>query len=87
MNNAIPALFAAVFMASCAGRPPLEAPLAIPIPPLDSHAATPCPDITISANPKIAVVEHRRALADCETRRAVAVGSYNLLRDEFGLRQ
>ena len=53
---------------------------------LDSFASTPCSDPQINRNPKIAVVEHRRALADCEARRALAVESYDLVRGEYGLR-
>lgn len=57
----------------------------VPIPPLDSEAATPCPDPGIDRNPKVAVVEHRRALAVCEERRTLAVNAYDNVRRKFGL--
>ncbi|CAH1672245.1 hypothetical protein [Chelatococcus asaccharovorans] len=58
----------------------------MPIPPLNSEARTPCPDPGIDRNPKIAVVQHRRALAVCEGRRALAVESYEAVRAGFGVK-
>lgn len=49
-------------------------------PPLDSHAATPCRDPGVNRNPKVAVVEHRRALAECEGKRELAATAYGDLR-------
>jgi hypothetical protein len=34
----------------------------------------------VSGNPKIAVIEHRRALAECEGKRELAAGSYETLK-------
>lgn len=58
----------------------------INIPPMDSYAASPCFKPGVDANPKVAVVEHRRALADCEERRTLAVDAYNNVREKFGLK-
>lgn len=55
------------------------------MPALDSAATEPCRDPGIDPNPKIAVVEHRRALAECEDKRALAVGAYERVRLTFGL--
>jgi hypothetical protein len=53
---------------------------------LDSEASTPCPDPGVDRNPKVAVVEHRRALAICEERRDLAATAYQSVRAEFGVK-
>ncbi|CAH1661100.1 hypothetical protein CHELA1G11_12435 [Hyphomicrobiales bacterium] len=58
----------------------------MPIPLLDSEASRSCPDPGIDRNPKIAVVQHRHALVVCEGCRALAAGSYEAVRDEFGVK-
>lgn len=51
---------------------------------MDSFAASPCRDPDVDPNPKVAVVETRRALAECEDKRAAAVDAYDNVRREFG---
>lgn len=51
---------------------------------MDSEAITPCRDPGVDANPKVAVVETRLALAECEGRRELAVAAYEAVRKEFG---
>lgn len=53
---------------------------------MDSFAASPCRDPDVDANPKVAVVETRRALAECEDKRAAAVDAYDNVREKFGLK-
>ena len=76
----------ALLMISAAGCSPTFQSGRVPIPPLDSEARTPCPDPGIDRNAKIAVVQHRRALALCEGRRDLAVDSYEAVREGFGIK-
>ena len=79
-------VIAALLTISAAGCNQTSQSGRVPIPPLDSEARAPCPDPGIDRNAKIAVIQHRRALAVCEGRRALAVDSYEAVRDGFGVK-
>lgn len=79
------AALAAGSVAACKTTSPLSSHARLPIPELDSFAASNCIDPGVDVNPKVAVVEHRRALADCEQRRQLAVDAYSAVKREFGL--
>lgn len=82
----VPLALAALAAASASGCKTTSpsSPRGLPIPVLDSYASANCVDPGVDANPKVAVVEHRRALADCEARRQLAVDAYDNVRREFG---
>jgi hypothetical protein len=73
--------------AGCSKTSPSAGLRPLPIPTLDTEATTPCPDPLIDRNPKVAVVEHRRALAICEERRSLAVDAYIAVQNEFGVKR
>ena len=79
------AVSATMMLASCASASRFAEVPPPAIPALDSEAATPCRDPGVNRNPKVAVVEHREALAECEGKREVAATSYNRVRDAFGV--
>lgn len=58
----------------------------MPLPAVDSEIRQPCRDPGIDRNPKVATAQHRRALADCEDKRAAAVAQIDLIGHGFGLR-
>jgi hypothetical protein len=47
----------------------------------------PCRDPGVDANAKIALAQHRRALADCEDKRAAAVEHGDRVAAGFGLQR
>ena len=85
MKPLISLMVAAFSVAACAPKDPTSVRPVVSVPPLDSEASTPCPAIRVDRNPKVAVVEHRRALAICEERRALAVQCYIAVQKVFGV--
>jgi hypothetical protein len=80
------AVFLPLIVIGCSKTSPSAGLRPVPIPVLDSEASTPCPDPGVDRNPKVAVVEHRRALAICEERRDLAATAYQSVRAEFGVK-
>ncbi len=58
--------------------------LRVPLPALDSLAREPCPDPGVDRNAEVAIARTRRALADCEDRRGLAVAYSDEIARHFG---
>lgn len=56
------------------------------MPELDSEVRSPCPDPGVAEDPRIATVQHRGGLAECERRRALAVEAYDGVAAYIGAR-
>lgn len=60
--------------------------LRAPIPALDSEIRQPCRDPGVDRNAEVAIAQTRRALGECEGRRALAVQHSDLVSQHFGVK-